>query len=456
MVNKRIHKKWEKMNRNFTKRLITDNVKKIPIFESMVNAVEDTETQVQKEEEINKMDSICHQIEHIKKIAPSLDPCHTIKKLDTLLSSVNDEINNNPDFHIKLNTDNSGVREIKVIPKNETLKVRTKLNLNKDKLDGKTNFIEFLNDKIKKGESITFKNDEIEEVLFSNNQLDDFKNSKQLTIKPQILDKPIICDFIIENSDIAYNGIEIAPIYRDGNEGTLVSLNLPFRILMNIKRNNPDSPFRFDNISEEISVLELNKLHNFILEMMAGKTIICKDSKRGNVFFTLKNPKGFSLNPSDRDSFKIIEMLARIDKKFYLDFISPKTVSENDIQMIWTLNQLIDKKTSCININNISLKISSEVLKNLLDYYCETGYLENFKMQILNYKIPLIDKIITLEKVLISINRAKIKEDINYLKQCLSNKDVVVNIYVPEEGEAKLSYIEESKIPTSSQPQNLN
>jgi len=191
--------------------------------------------------------------------------------------------------------------------------------------------------------------------------------------------------------------VKIAPIYRDGKEGTLISLNLPFSLIIMI--NSQTTPMscriKLSANSKDMWVLDLDYFYRFVSAINEGKRVTCVDAKREKELFFMEGKDSMKI---DEEWKVIIAQLAKIDKIFHVDFMCPESITFDEKSTISDLVEIIDKGYTVSRFNESNIVVTSEPPKKEIEAYKQKGYFEGLKISSENCRVNLLDKVIELGK----------------------------------------------------------
>jgi hypothetical protein len=434
----------KKFSKAFGQRLVIDNAKKIPIISSAIGAVEDINEEDEKKNLHSQLTQIKETtstslgyISNMDSLAPIFDPISSLKKIDGLASILQTTIENNQNYDIQLVSIEQNKRILRVTPKEKPIEFNVKFKIPNQKLEGLSSIEELIEDKIKEGDSAVFTEDEIESFTFLDTEIGQFWENQtfnKLEFKPQISDIPFQFSFIVKNTEIAYHNVKIGSIYKNENEATLVTTNLPFDLLIRMKIDPPSLILKFNIDLKDNFILDINKFFNFLSSLNEGNPLILKDSKRGNVFFETSKPSQIEI---DEDTLNLVRSLAIIDTVYCTNFTYPEYVTNNDIQQINEIISIIENK--CLTINSVTSTFTSDVLAGVLNRYKEKGYFENLSTNIpISY--DLFGKKINIGEGKVIFEKGYIRESIPLLEKEVSRKENIEITFVPGDSTSKILF----------------
>lgn len=428
--------------KNFGKRLFLDHAKKVPIVGSFINAVEDTnsdmkekDTELDLEEMHGKMDYTVDSIAHLETMMPILSPQHNISKMAQLLTLLDIEAKNNPDFDINI-VSLDDKKEVQLSPKNQDIKINVKLKFSVEELNGKKDLKEYIESKMKEGKTVIFTEDQIEELIINNPQFKNYEKPSEIKFIPTSSNKPLTLDFLIEGTNLGYHDVKMKTVYGNGQEATLVSSNLPFEIMLYLSRDTQKAKFtaRFD--LDEIPILDLNKLLDFLSAFNNGKKVVCNDSRRGKTYFTSEVTSPIEI---DGHLLDITRKLANIDIRFNLDLMFPKELKPVDYEAIAILNCFIDNNYIPFNIGDVDLDIDSEILNRIIGNYETDGFIDDFEITQKMY-VTIFGNEIYLGEGKIEMPRVVFSDDAETLRQKIKASDKIAVTLIPLENKAKMIF----------------
>lgn len=381
------------------------------------------------------MQNTADVLQQIQSAMPWTAPGHSIEKLKSMLDFLDTETKSNPDFDIGY-TNANGKREIKLTPKNKDLGIDIKFKLSHDKLNGKKDIAELINSELKNGNSIIFSEEEIEHFSIKNPQFENFGTPLQIEITPIASGKSLYLTFLIGGTDLAYHDVEMKHIYKNGDEGSLMSQNLPFKFILNMQKDTTSMNLIIKTDWNEISILDLNKLLKFVSTLNEGHELVCKDSKRDKQLFSGQIHLNFEI---DKGVMKLVENLAEIDTTFHVDFMYPEVVTTENLILIEDIISFIKHSYINTNINNFELTLRSYAMDEILRNYEKYGFVNNFVFTSQVTK-NLFDKEICLGNGTISISKSMIQENTESLREKSKTSDEVKITLIPFEFDGKTHF----------------
>ncbi len=426
----------------FGKRVIADNV---PVLNSVVGAFDDIKEEKEKEEldkelaQINETTSTTLDcVSNINNLVPIFVQKPSLNKIYELANMLSSTIKDNKKYDIEIIT-NQNKKTLRITPKKDSIEVNVRLKVPTEKLEGLSSLEELIENKIKEGKSVIFTEDEIESFTYLDAEIRQFWDShprfRELKFMPQIEQIPFEFSFIVENTEIAYHNVKMGQIYKDENEATLVSTNLPFEILLRLRPDVQKLTIKLHVEFENNTILDLDKFWQFLSALNDGNKLVIKDSKRGTTFLETYEIPNFVI---DTTMANFIRKLAMIDRVYYTGFTFPENVTNEDIRKINEIVFIIENKY--MQITDAKSSFVSEELDKLITKYEEKGYFDN-----LNAKIPisydLFGKKIDMGMGRVLFKKAFIRENIVQLKKEISRKkEIDITFITGDDEDARIIF----------------
>lgn len=393
-----------------------------------------------QEKMIQKENKSSQMFDQLGELLPILNPQHSLKKLSSIIDILECEINNNPDFNIEL-VKIHGKNIIKLVPKNEDIDLDIKFELPFKKLNSKNDVQQLIYSKLREGEAVVFTEDEILEFYCKNPQLNDYGKPIKIEILPNMSAKDFYFNFWIEGTDLVYHEVEMASIYNTENEITLISLNLPFKIILCMKLD-PFMQLESTSLNikgpkdlKEVGILDLDKFFHFISLLNDGKTLLCKDSKRDIHLFSFKGALTTHLN---KNITKLTEKMAKIDTTFHLNFMYPENVTLEDMETINNLISFIDNHFINFKMEPFEISLDQNQFKMFLKNYESNKSIKNLQTS-QDVVLELFNKKINLGRGICE-PQLTIMEDIQLLSMEKSYNDKIKITLVPVKNEEKIFF----------------
>ncbi len=428
--------KREKFHKNLTGQIFSDVARKVPLLSSVDKAREKTEIQIKEEARDKNVSEIKKGVSDIdskiQMMSPFFSPERSLKKLDHMLKFINEEVKSNPDFKINVSIDEKK-RVVNISPKStKELKLKGTFIIKKERLGGSKDFLEFINDKIKKGESIEFGEDEVKNFFIDNPQLNDtigaFSGPKKLIISPQFLSNPKTIDITVANSGVAYGGVNMGPVYKDEEQITLVSENLPFQIVLieNVKDKKTEVKFK---IVEELSLKDTFKFQKFLYELSKNKEIVFSYSSSG------KEIGRGSVNmdiPFNKEWLEILHSLVIIDERFNCKFEVPQSVTFEDIDKIKSIREIIETKKLRQPFKDISVIVNKDAVRIMLEKQQTEGSIKDMKIKFEGLSYNLLQRKIEVGNAKAELPPLKIADNLIELKSRVEKENNISVKFIPD------------------------
>ncbi len=337
-------------------------------------------------------------------------------------------INENLDSADKVKIQNiNGIPQISI---NEFLKlitINTTLKIKKERLEGYKDIAEYIKDKTSEGEDVIFSEEEIENIDFQHHEEEVPEGiPKTLKISAEPIGRRSCIDIEILGSDITYEGIKIAPISRKDNYSVVKSFESEFVFIFKMywpkegNRSNMDFKFSLDdNCNNLYQGIKYNK---FIRDLNEKKYLIIKDSTTNKIILKGKPSIDFEF---DEEWLKLLTDLYKIGQTLNIVFLLPKSITQDEITIIAQTIYAINFKKLKYNFDKLKLDFEKENIVPLLEDYEKNGYLSRVTLTMGSLNAKLFGKEINLGKGIAELPPLKINEEIEIIKDKLSNQDKI-------------------------------
>jgi hypothetical protein len=346
------------------------------------------------------------------------------KKLKILQKHINENLGSADKVEIQ---NVNGVPQISI---NEFLKlitINTTLKIKKERLEGHKDIAEYIYDKTSEGEDVVFSEEEIEnlDLKYHGEEIPEGK-PKTLKISAQPIDKEIYIDIEIPGSDITYEGIKIAPISRKDDYAVVKSFESEFVLIFKMYRpkegnmSNMDLKFSLDdNCNNLYQGIKFNK---FIRDLKRKEYLIIKDSTTKKIILKGKPSEDSEF---DEDWLKLLTDLYKIGQTLNIVFSLPKSITQDEITIIAQTIYAINFKKLKFNFDKFELNFEKENIVPLLEDYEKNGYLNGVTLTMGSLNAKLFGKEINLGEGIAELPPLKINEEIEIIKDKLSNQDKI-------------------------------
>ncbi len=433
----KVKKKRKQFHKNFTKQLISDGVRLVPGLNQLDKAKEKTELQEKESKAARKQDAIHDKVNDltrnmdiVAKSSAIFSQKPSLKQIDELHKMLNDTTRKNPDFEIEFVREN-GVSIMQISPKQKEINFTGTFAFNKKKMEGFKDFKKWIDFNIKQGREIEFTEEELKKFVVDNPQMaelmEDYSHAK-LIIKPQIHGKKLKVDLSVRNSDFTIPHVELGCIYRDENQLTLMTTNLPFKLVFihNFKDKKEEVKF---TPSKENKLESHVLMHEFLCELSTHKE-----------FSIMRNGReiqrlGIEELNYNKDYVSILKKMLRVDKQFNVGFgCPPPTIDKEEVSKINVLHDFLNTGKMKLILKEGVLIVPSESIPQLIKQQEEKGFVANLPTLLNDHSITIQDKEIKLGDGKATIPKAKILNNVEELKQAMSANPTVKVRTVPLDG----------------------
>ena len=281
----------------------------------------------------------------------------------------------------------------------------------------------FLKDIHSKGEVLSLDSEDILDIEFQGDEIQEFlpeEPIKSIEMKPSYLDREL--NLKIEIPDKNYiKDIKFKIKEKNGKKMHLYSISTPFELDLIFDRENKkmDMIFTLNYIDKPIS--EIYEYIHFHKSLNEGNLLIIKDIDN-NILLNSQDISSYKEETLDKSLINLVIDLNLIESLSFAKFILPKSFSDEDINYMLLVKDILSKGNHKFSIQNVSLTTDHEGAENILKQFENEGYLES-KQNYKDVQIVLFDNIINLGNLeyqhppLLITNIEEIKKDITQLKE---------------------------------------